>query len=82
MDEVQHCEPAASLIKRLGGIGKVAEKVGRSPVQVHRWRVPRERGGTGGAIPHWHIQALIEMASEKNIPLELQDFVSVKREVA
>lgn len=52
MARIKHwAQPAAGVIDKLGGITRTAEIVGCSPNWVVRWRIPKERGGTGGAIP-------------------------------
>lgn len=67
-------EPAASIIKKLGGPGAVAEFLGTAKNAPYRWTYARERGGTGGIIPHWHHEALLRMASEKGLHLSPADF--------
>lgn len=69
------CEPAASLINRLGGLTKVAEVCDVNISTVQRWRMPREKGGTGGFIPHWYVHRLLEAASERGLPLNPVDFM-------
>ncbi len=68
------CDPAATIIKKLGGLKDVAGAAGVSVTSVQRWRYPRERGGTGGAVPHWHIPALMRFAGESGVDLQPGDF--------
>ena len=69
-----HLEPATSIIVKLGGLKAVAEVTGVTETSVRRWRYPKERGGTGGAVPHWHIQPLMVLAVETGVNLGFNDF--------
>lgn len=69
------CEPANSLIIRLGGLTKVSRMVDTSPHTVMKWRMPREKGGTGGVIPHWHHANLRAAALELGFDLTASDFL-------
>lgn len=78
-------EPATSIIRKFGGPEKVAAVVGTTSGQVRRWRHSKETGGTGGAVPHWHIPKLIEYAKENRIKVRAEDFIPAspsKQEVA
>jgi len=37
--------------------------------------MPKERGGTGGVIPHWHVEAILEAAKARKIKLSQADFM-------
>ena len=81
------CEPAASLIRRLGGAHEVARgvrilsishrgdrrDVQLNPSSVLRWAVASDRGGTGGVIPLRHWPAIILLGKEKGITLTIDD---------
>ena len=69
-----HCEPATSIIEKLGGLKAVAGVTGVTVTSVQRWRYPKERGGTGGAVPHWHIQTLMVLAAKTGVNLGFNDF--------
>lgn len=69
------CEPANSIIKKFSGLKAVADITDVTPHSVMRWRKPRSEGGTGGVIPHWHMQRLLEAAAEKQIELSPVDFL-------
>lgn len=69
------CEPAQSIIEKFGGISAVAKIAGVTPHSVMRWRMPREKGGTGGFVPHWHVMRLLEAAGEQKIDLKPADFM-------
>lgn len=59
-----YCEPAATIIRALGGTGAIADKTGISQTQVGRWRVPSGKGGTDGHIPRKYHDQLRELAKE------------------
>jgi hypothetical protein len=69
-------EPASRIIEALGGPGKVAQIVGIHRTRVSNWKRPRDAGGTGGAVPHWHVPKLLAAAREQGIPLSAADFVA------
>ncbi|MDR6431996.1 hypothetical protein J2782_001731 [Brucella pseudogrignonensis] len=69
-------EPANTIITEFGGLTAVATIVGVSPHSVMRWRMPKDAGGTGGAIPHWHVPVLIEAAQDRKIKLKPEDFIA------
>ncbi|SEL41286.1 hypothetical protein SAMN04488032_12710 [Pacificibacter marinus] len=70
-------EPAKTIILALGGPTEVAKVVGVHRTRVSMWKVPRAKGGTGGVIPHWHIEKLMAAAREKDVSLSLRDFAPV-----
>lgn len=70
-------EPAHTIIVKLGGPTAVAEAIGVHRTRVSNWMRPREKGGTGGVIPHWRVPALIELAAKKSVDLALSDFAPV-----
>lgn len=76
------CEPADTIIKKFCGLKAVSEVVGVSPHTVMRWRRSREAGGTGGVIPHWHMDKLLAAARDRDIDLKPADFLpaSVKEQ--
>lgn len=68
-------EPANTIIEKLGGLSPVAKLVGKSLHTVMRWRMPREKGGTGGVIPSRHVPTLMREVRERNIPISADHFV-------
>ncbi len=68
------CEPATSLINRLGGLTKVSGVCDVNVSTVQRWRMPRDKGGTGGFIPHWHARRLLDHAAKEGIAVKAEDF--------
>lgn len=67
------CEPARSIIQRLGGETVVARELGLSRTTVWLWQVPGPRG-RGGAIPRWNHGKLLQLARDKRVPLAEMDF--------
>lgn len=68
-------EPASSIIKKLGGPQVVADICGKRLTSPYRWQRPKEEGGTGGVIPHWHHAALLDYAAAHGIELKAEEFV-------
>jgi hypothetical protein len=58
-------EPAASIIKTLGGPSRVAEIVGVHRTRVSNWMRAKAVGGTGGRIPQNHHIAILRAAREQ-----------------
>jgi hypothetical protein len=67
-------EPAASIIRKLGGPAVVAGVLRVNRSYVWRWSMERERGGTGGVIPQRHIPRLIKLAAVEGVPLTHAEF--------
>lgn len=67
-------EPAHTIVDMLGGPSVVAGVVGLHRTRVSNWARPREKGGTGGVIPHWHVRKLIEYARSIGKDLTEADF--------
>jgi hypothetical protein len=76
------CEPAATIIAKLGGVSEVATLATVDVSRVVRWRLPKEQGGTGGLIPMRHIPALLGAARERGLQLEAADFIPVEERAA
>lgn len=86
-DNHGRCEPAYSLIKRLGGNMEVARAIQQhavmdggdrrtraiNPSTVSRWASPPEAWGTGGTIPVKYWPALVKIARSKGIELTIAD---------
>lgn len=87
MTDAPRCEPAHSLVVRLGGPLAVSNFVRGDSLtaqgdrrgimlsvsQVSRWSTPRHAGGTSGCIPLRYWPALIRMARTKGITLTIAD---------
>lgn len=52
-------EPAATVIRKCGGIEATAKAVGRHRSVVNRWLLRRENGGTDGRVPMHHAETLL-----------------------
>lgn len=68
-------EPAATIIKLLGGDTAVAAITGVHRTRVANWKRSKKVGGTGGAIPFRHVPALISAAREKGKDLSADAFL-------
>lgn len=55
----------------------MAEIVGVHRTRVSNWMRPREKGGTGGVVPHWHVPKLLEFAKAKGKPVTAANFAPV-----
>lgn len=58
------CEPAFSVIERLGGRVHVAKALELTPGALCRWCAQPPRG-TGGRIPQQHWPALLRLAAKQ-----------------
>lgn len=67
-------EPAKTIIEKCGGAKVVARALGVDVSAVVRWRLPRDRTGTGGLIPAKHQAALLQHAKDAGIDLTPADF--------
>lgn len=68
-------EPADTIIKSLGGPTYVAKLVGKSLHTVMRWRMAREKGGTGGVIPSRHVPILMRDVRRRNVQISADLFI-------
>jgi hypothetical protein len=68
------CEPATSIVDRLGGLSTVAAIAGVKLSTVQRWRMPKNKGGTGGVIPHWHFHKLMNAARDRGVIIDPSEF--------
>ncbi|EFO33931.1 conserved hypothetical protein [Roseibium sp. TrichSKD4] len=66
-------EPASTIIARLHGLKKTAQALGLNQHTVKRWRVPREAGGSGGAIPQKHHYAILVQSMLLGDPLSIEE---------
>lgn len=72
--QIDHLEPARSIIAKFGGPDAVARITKRDVSRVYRWMYPRDRGGTDGSIPHAEARKLLDHAVENGIALEASEF--------
>jgi hypothetical protein len=68
-------EPAASIIRKLGGEKFAATVLGTAYTAPSRWQHPRQKGGTGGLIPQRHHLALLAHARQRQVRLSAEDFL-------
>jgi hypothetical protein len=73
----RNLEPASTVLAKIGGVEVAASITGKHVSRIYRWTYPREKGGTGGVIPHEDATKLLKHASENNIPLSASDFFMV-----
>lgn len=75
-------EPAATIIRNLGGDTAVAAITGVHRTRVANWKRSKEAGGSGGAIPFRHVPALLEAAKAQGISLSTDDFLPASTEAS
>lgn len=66
---------AERVIKAFGGAGRLAELAEIDNSSVYRWKYPKEKGGTDGAIPHANHDKIMVVAFRHNIKLTRSDLV-------
>lgn len=71
------CEPANTIITKFKGLKPLAEATDVTVHTVMRWRTPKDRGGTGGVVPHWHVPAILSAAKARGIDVRASDFAPV-----
>lgn len=69
---------ADRLIDKFGGaraLTRALQEAGFdiNPTSVYRWTYPRDKGGTGGVIPHHSLQQIIVAARNDGIFLTTED---------
>lgn len=69
------CEPAKSVIARLGGLTKVSVLCGVDISTVQRWRMAKDKRGTGGVIPAKYMAVLLRHASATGSDLKASDLI-------
>ena len=73
----RNLEPASTVLAKIGGVEVASKVTGKHVSRVYRWTYPREKGGTGGVIPHEDATKLLKHASENNLELVAADFFMV-----
>lgn len=68
-------EPAASIIKKLGGATVVAAIAGVHRTRVSNWKRSKDVGGTGGVIPFKHVPKLLAAAEKRGVELSADEFL-------
>lgn len=62
------CEPAARIVRALGGTRAAAKRLGVSAERCSQWNRPAQRGGTGGWIPLEHWARLLDLGGSLGFP--------------
>lgn len=68
-------EPALTVLARFGGAGPLSRLLGLDRSAVHRWALPKSRGGSGGLVPAKHHQRLLALANAQGVALTAADLV-------
>lgn len=80
MSETYHgCDPAATIIKYLGGARHVSYLVDRSYQGIWRTTQPKSRGGGGGVLSPYVQRTLLDYARLHRISLTATDFYNPTR---
>ena len=67
--------PAHTVIARFGGSGPLSRRLGLDRSAVHRWALPKTRGGTGGLVPGRHHRRLLALAADEGVALSAADLI-------
>ena len=68
--------PAAErIIKAFGGAKNLSELTGIDLSSIYRWKYPKDKGGTDGAIPHGNHFKIMQAAKESKINITRSDLV-------
>lgn len=76
MHQKATCEPARSIIARLGGPKAIAKRIQVNRTTVWLWAVPAPRG-RGGIIPRWHHDEIKRLAGERGMHIDDADLYGV-----
>lgn len=68
-------EPAQTILNRFGGAGPLSRRLGLDRSAVHRWALPKSRGGSGGLVPGKHHLRLLALAAAEGIALNAADLI-------
>ena len=68
-------EPANTIIQTLGGATRIANEIGIHRVSVSKWKMPKDKGGTGGVIPISRVIALLMLSERLGKCLTADDFI-------
>jgi len=75
----QYLTPAEYVIKKFGGVRKTAKAIGRDAGAVSKWRQPKDRRGTGGAIPGGAQLAILDAAERLGLDITATDLIKGRR---
>lgn len=83
MSDDDKLDPAKTVLTKIGGVDVAARVTGKHVSRVYRWTYPRDKGGTGGVVPHDDATKLLEYAKANSIALAAEDFFRItSREAA
>lgn len=71
-------DPAATVLARFGGSGPLARLLGLDRSTVHRWALPKARGGSEGLIPARHHRRVLHLAAIEGIALTAAELVGAQ----
>ena len=71
----QRCEPAYSIIQKLGGPKVVSTILNLSAPAVTLWTTPKERKGRGGEIPQKRWAEILAFAHHHKIDITMADLL-------
>lgn len=80
MSDDAKLEPARSVLAKIGGVEVAAKITGKHVSRIYRWTYPREKGGTGGVVPHDDATKLLEYARANSLDLQPADFFATASE--
>ena len=80
----QRCEPAYSIIQKLGGPKVVSTILNLSAPAITLWTTPKERKGRGGEIPQKRWAEILAFAYKHKINVTVDDLTgdSIRRNSA
>jgi hypothetical protein len=67
--------PAERMYDAFGNAKRLAVLCGLDIVSVYRWNYPKEKGGTGGNIPHGNFEKILAAAKANKIKITKSDLV-------
>lgn len=65
---------AQNIITKCGGVATVAEICGCTENWVYRWKLAKEKGGTGGLVPRSAQEAILTAARAGRVDVTPADF--------
>lgn len=66
---------AERVIEAFGGAKRLADLTGIDLSSIYRWKYPKDRGGTDGAIPHGNHFKIMQAVNKHKITLTRSDLV-------
>lgn len=69
-------EPAASIIKKLGGVEDAARDLGVHRTRVFSWMRDAAAGGTGGRIPQRHFPTILDLSAKRGLGITAESLIT------